>query len=196
MRLGIGCGCFTIILGIALLVGLMVLPSIITDNENLNRLMGQIFCGNPAAYVNQSSSYSTRPGSITYTLNAGCRRDDESIEDITGIQGLVGVGGFILLLFTGIGIISISVARGAINKTRQWAQTAGVTISATDSPLADDRYARRLEIVGVTPTASSNNSILAQRLRELETSYEEGLLTRDEYDDARKRLIDQFSRPN
>jgi hypothetical protein len=117
MRLGIGCGCFTIILAVASLIGLMVLPSVVTDNDTINRLMGQIFCGDPTAYVNQSSSYSTRPGSTTYTLDAGCSRADERIEDITGVQGLVGVGGFILLLFTGIGIISLCHARGSQQRT-------------------------------------------------------------------------------
>ena len=186
MRIGAGCGCLSIIIGVAALLLIFVLPSVMTDNTGLNQLMGSIFCGDADAYVNESQSYSYRPGETSYTLQAGCRKTEGGkVEDVTNTQALVGFGVFTLGLLGGIWLIIMSSVRGA---------PRGITAltTALGSSLVYDGKRQGVNLTKAPPTdtvATSDNNNLSERLRELEASYQEGLINREEYDDARKRIL-------
>ncbi|GEM_PF-2468870 len=189
MRLGVGCGCLGIIVGVVALILIFVLPSVVTDNKGINQLMGSIFCGDADAYVNNSQSYSYRPGETSYSLVAGCRETEGgAIEDVSNTQGLVGFGVFTLGLLGGIGLIIMSSIRGA-------AKTIG-SLTTLGKSLAYEGRIQRGDLTQPSPptpvaTSDGNNS-LSEKLRELEASYQEGLINREEYDDARKRILGSF----
>lgn len=193
MRLGVGCGCLGIMLSVAALIVIFVLPSVITDNDGLNRLMGSIFCGDAEAYVNESQSYSTRPGSTTYTLQAGCQKPDNVIQDVSMQQGLLGFGVFVIGLLGGIGLIIFSSVRTTTKRLKSALNVNGVSLTDLSNALS-----QRPTTSGATASYSErkpkpkNEETLAEKLRQLEESYEAHLINKEEYDDARKRLLDNF----
>lgn len=191
MRLGIGCGCLSIIVAVAALILVVVVPSVVTDNQGINQLMGRIFCGDPDAYINSSESYSYRPGETSFYLNAGCRKPDNVVEDVTGTQTLAGMGVFFVALFGGIGLIIFTSIRGAARTVRNTLSINGVQLGDLSAKLNQQR-----PIVISTSTMGSGKpaetETLAEKLRQLDESYEARLISKEEYDDARKRLINNF----
>jgi hypothetical protein len=186
MRFGMGCGCFSIVLAVIAMILFIVLPSVVTDNETLNGLMGNIFCGEPDAYVNSSQSYSYRPGETTFTLGAGCQKPDNVIEDVSLTQSLVGGGLFTLGLLAGIGLIIFSAGRATTQKVKD------LSISLSGAQPINIDYDGRIPRGNPANPPSPTGESLVETLRALEQSYEEGLINKEEYDDARKRILDKL----
>lgn len=186
MRVGMGCGCLSIVLAIIVLFLFVVIPSVVTDNETLNGLMGNIFCGDPDAYVNNSQSYSYRPGETSYTLDVSCQKPDNVVEDVTDLQAIVGGGIFTLGLLAGVGLIIVSAGRTATQRVKDFSVSLAGSKPITIS--YDGRIPRGNPANPPPPTGES----LVETLRALEQSYEEGLINKDEYDDARKRILDKL----
>jgi hypothetical protein len=162
---GCGCGCFSFIIGMVALFIVVALPSLITDNGLINQVMGSVFCGDSDAYINESYTTSARRGGgISWVLNAKCHRPNNRIEDITSTQELAGFGlffGCIIVGFMAFLIIPTKVTPPAI--------TAKLGGRENNTSLDDDG--------------------LSNKLNQLENAYEAGLISKEEYDDARKRLL-------
>lgn len=186
MRVGMGCGCLSIVLAVIALVLFVVVPSVVTDNETLNGLMGSIFCSDPDTYVNSSQSYSYRPGETTFTLSAGCQKPDSVVEDVTGLQAIVGGGIFSLGLLAGVGLIIFSAGRAATQKVKD------LSVSLAGSQPITIAYDGRIPRGNPANPPPPTGENLVETLRALEQSYEEGLINKEEYDDARKRILDKL----
>lgn len=174
---GFGCGFFLFgLFGLCLLVSL---PSMITDSPLINGAMGQIFCGDADAYINDSYRYSYRPGTITWSLNAKCQTSDNRIEDISDKQTGIGLAVFIISTLIGvIGFLNLPTPTPAIPK--------GTKLTLNGVPID------QLDTLTSTPQGKADDQSLKDRLRQLEESYEAGLINKEEYDDTRKRLLDNL----
>lgn len=163
---GCGCGCLSFITGLGLLFLVIALPSMVTESSLINQTMGAIFCGDSDAYINESYTASARGGSgIRWVLDAQCRRPDNRVEDITSAQETTGFALFLGCLI--VGFIAFMVIP--------------TDVTASKAKLAE--YADK---------TSTHEQNLAERLRQLDESYQAGLITQDEYDDTRKRLLENL----
>lgn len=182
-----GCGCcyISFMVGLVALAIFVYLPSGATESALVNQVMGSIFCGDPDAYINESYSESctsssqssneilwlgdafyastSSSGGISSVLKVKCQRPNNEIKDITRTQELTGFGLFLTCITIGV--------------------VAFIVIPTPASPSEDTEKVAK---------TSSNDDNLTNRLRQLEKSYQEGLISKEEYDDARKRLLDNF----
>jgi hypothetical protein len=195
-------GVFLMIVSIVAFVGFMVAPIASAD---VRKALEPYICGEGETL--EVSVYRYRPGETSYSLY--CEGDGET----TSTDGLILISMLVFFAALGVSILfiiwgSVSLAGKQQAKLRQsfgQMMTGGeAQIFGFDVGDGSARTARRNVQIDLsdpnnpvvrrdTPDDGGNsNDSLAEKLRELQAAFDAGLLTQEEYDSKRQKILDKF----
>lgn len=200
-----GCGCLTIIIAVIFLMLLVVVPSImdLEDAAPLQTVMQQVFCQNGEVLTNKRYSSPAYDGGTNYSSDFFCVNAERQQRDVTGIITISGMMGFSALLTVGI-LMSIGAGMFASRKSTQ------AILPAIQNMAAQARVQRVYNVAGASSDTDIQSFLsnfgqggaqalglegqesLKDKLKQLQESYDLGLIDKEEYDDARKRLLEKL----
>ena len=207
-----------LILGIVLMAvatGLLVYMTTQTDSEQFGNLIERLYCNEDEHYAKWQGAYQydsfRRSGG--YPVAFYCETADGTQREISGNVILVMIASFVvpslLGLFMMMGGIGLMVKRGVsgLMKNVGNMQTVRTHSNVIDLRQGSEGYdnlspdvkqmvdSLRQGMGAVSTQMQSqgqSGGSLAERLRQLDDAYNQGLISREEYDKARAAIIDKM----
>lgn len=166
-------GCVVMAVGIIALLVVIVLPIMLTDNPSLNHFLERMLCDWGEIYSSEPYATANFDGTA-FNLTAYCVGEDGTRRDVTDTQTFYGLVGFLAPFLLGLTLFIVGVGRNA----------AKAQVAARNS--RGEPYVSPL----VAP-AEPPDPTLSERLQQIDEAYKKRLITRDEYEQARKKAIDE-----
>ncbi len=212
-------GIILIVVAFVILFGIIVIPVLppTEDNVSINTYLQTLLCNPGEKFVRDQ--YQTRDSDGTgYSMTPYCVNSERQREDVTGKWVLYGGGGFTVFFLIGL-IFVISGASGAAGRrTGQLFQAVPNSFGGTDfamfnsggsSPKNIDFQDGVLKVNGfeinmgnlspekIDALKAQMKTIgagdLTTRLRQLQEAKDKGLISSDEYDRLRQKVLDDVT---
>jgi hypothetical protein len=162
-------GCVLMMLGALVFAVVIVLPVLLADNPSINHLMERMLCFPDEVY--RTAPNTAPSGSLSFNLAASCVRDNAVGRDVTGEQTTYGMVGFAAPFAIGLVLFIYGIAR------------ARRAVIVSDNDL-------RVPLTGHAAT----DEALTARIRQLADDYSNRLISRAEFEAARRRAIEEANR--
>jgi hypothetical protein len=186
-----------LILGV-LLIALSVVALIIgvqgADNEFVNEQLTSLLCDPEERLTEVSSASNTGQGNNTTFY---CEFSNGQRRDVTA--GAVGIiaGAFLVPFLTGLFLVIGAGIGMAKRRVQEFTQTIDLRGGSTANipPEAMERLQEVFGKLGMAFSSMSdiNQDDLTDRMEELKEALDKGLITQEEYESVRQRLLDNFS---
>jgi len=187
-------GILLMLVGFAALFGIIVIPVLppTEDNVSINNYLQTLLCNPGEKFVRQQ--YQTRDSDGTnYSMTPYCVNSERQRQDVTGKWVLYGGGGFTLFFLLGL-MLTISGAKRAVQgqiNTFIPQYTSG-TVNGFEVNL-DGLTSEKLQALKTQMQAFSTGGDLTTKLRQIQEAKDKGLISSDEYDRLRQRILDDVT---
>ena len=185
---GCGCGCFIgillILVAVAALMLVVVLPAVmdVKDVPTLNNALQRVLCQSGETLSTERHVGPSYDGGTSYSATYYCTNNDEVERDVTGAATLMGMVIFVIPFLIGLFMIigsSFGMAGRAVTTTIGSATSTILTMSA------DNKRKQSVSMGG-------EKDSISDRLRDLKSAYDQGLITEAEYELKRKEILRQM----
>lgn len=203
--------------GFVMLFAVIVIPVLPQTNDSaaVTNYLTPLLCNAGEKLIREQYQGYARDGGTNYSMTPYCVNSEHQKEDVTGRWVLLGVGGFLVPFLLGllITIVSASLAQqrwlnqGVPNSSggRDFAIYSsgnGVrNVDFSDGTLKVNGFEIKMD--GLTQdkinalkaqmqTMSGGGGDLTSRLKQLQEAKDNGLITSDEYDRARQKILDDI----
>jgi hypothetical protein len=177
-----GCfGCLLIVIAVVGLCGLVVIPVLppFAENETIDGLLTPLVCQSGETILRDQYSGPSRDGGTSYSMDVYCIDKEGERRDETERWVLLSMAIFTAPFLLGLFMIIGGASRGA-------AKMATSVMSNTSTP-----FAGMSTTSYVMPTQQPQGGSLSERLKQLDDARNQGLITADEYDQMRKKILDE-----
>jgi hypothetical protein len=164
----------------------VVLPAVmpIDDVPGLEPILQTVLCERGETVEVERSSYSRRPGQVSYSANFYCVREAGTRRDVSGRVMLFGLILFIVPML--VGVLLIISGSISMKKYRKRNDQANVISLLQGFGISVEDHGNNFG--GMTPDAGESVS-LTERLKALKNAYDQGLITIEEYESKRKEIL-------
>lgn len=186
-------GVLLMVLGFVALFGVIVIPVIPSteDNVSINNYLQTLLCNSGEKFVREQ--YQTQDSDGTsYSMTPYCINSERQRQDVTDKWVLMGGGGFALFFFFGL-MLTIGGAKRAVSN-----QLGALIPQYTTGTI----NGFEVNLDGLTPEKiqdlkmqirSAGTGDLTAKLRQLQDAKDKGLISTDEYDRVRQRILDDIT---
>ncbi|MBI1281992.1 MAG: hypothetical protein GC179_27955 [Anaerolineaceae bacterium] len=187
-------GIVLMIVGFVALFGIIVIPVLppTEDNVSVNNYLQQLLCNPGEKFVREQ--YQTHDSDGTgYSMTPYCVNSERQREDVTGKWVLYGGGGFTLFFLLGL-VLTISGAKGAVQSQINTfiPQYSSGSVNGVGITL-DGLTSEKLQSLKTQMQAFSTGGDLTTKLRQIQEAKDKGLISSDEYDRLRQRILDDVT---
>ncbi len=187
-------GIVLMIVGFVALFGIIVIPVLppTEDNASINNYLQTLLCNPGEKFVREQ--YQTRDKDGTnYSMTPYCVNSERQREDVTGKWVLYGGGGFTLFFLLGLMLTIIGAKRAVQSQAGVFIpQYTSGTINGFGVNL-DGLTSEKLKTLNAQMQAFSTGGDLATKLKQLQDAKDKGLISTDEYDRLRQRILDDVT---
>jgi hypothetical protein len=159
------------------------LPAMADNNENAQNILNNLLCREEESYSQERYTRTDSQGTSTNT-NMYCDAANGERRNVTGTMILMVAAGFTIPFLLGLGLIigsSIALAR---RKVRNIMADPQIMVRSTSYPITPD-----VSQFQPTPQTTAEPT-LTEKLQQVEDALARGLITPDEYNAARKRILE------
>lgn len=177
-------GCLLTIFSFVWLCGFTILPVLpfTASTPEIDRYLTPLLC-EPGETLNRNqSSYSYRPGSISFTMHPECVNSEGQERSVKDRFILLGVGVYLATFLPGLFLFIAGITRATRKMVTQTMSDNGINIRVFS---LDDGTIQP----GAVQTSTAS---LTDRLRQLEEARDNGLISDEEYDRLRQEILDSL----
>jgi hypothetical protein len=192
------------------IVGPAIAPSL-DDVPLMKSVLQSVLCKGSEKLTADYSTYSTRPGNTTRSVEMGCVNNENQAREVSGQAILYGVVGYLIPFLLGLFMV-ISGAGGSrrrvvlttnsafgqfgdmLNQGGMSINNAGFQVTVDPSGKVEVKtpdgqvYTPSASFSGMTSSASSTT----ERLQQLKTMHDSGLITEAEYEAKKQEILKQL----
>ncbi len=169
-------GIILIIISFAIMSVFIIIPAIVPSLDAVPPIRDAfqtMFCAQNEK-INASYYTFSRPGETSRSVTFACVNSEGQERDISGQPILIGIVGYLILFLIGLVMTIVGGRRSR----------APVTVSSGFTSTGD--------IQGYSSNHQGSATSLTDRLQELKSAHDAGLITQDEYEIKRKELINEI----
>lgn len=158
-------GVFLIAFAFAVMLFFIIIPAVLPSFDDaplIKNTFRVLFCKPGETLLDEHATYRPSPGTTETTVSLSCVDNEGQSRDVGSAPILVGIVGYLVPFLSGLLILTVRSNR--------------------------NRNADRQTFVD-NNTYGYNATNLSDRLRELKSAYDAGLVTQDEYEAKRKEIL-------
>jgi hypothetical protein len=181
-----GCsGCLLIVLAVLGLIVLVVVPVLppFEENESIDAMLLPIVCQTGETILRDQYSEPAREGGTAYSMNVYCIDKDEERRDETGRWVIISM----LIFGAPFGLGMLMIIGGAARGATKMATNIGTFAQPTSSPFSTGTAS----FSAGQPAQPQAGQTLSARLKQLDDARNQGLITPEEYDQMRQKILDE-----
>lgn len=210
-------GVLLIVAGLVALFAIIVIPVLppTQNNASIDNFLAALVCKPNEKLVREQYQRSDSRGT-SYSMTPYCVNSERQREDVTAKWALMGMGGFLVPFFIGLGLLiwgltraakrrietqmgsafgdtgfTVMDARGTIQKQISF-QDGGLKINGIDIQL-DSLTPEKIEALKQQLRSVTGQGDLASKLKQIQDAKDQGLISSDEYDRLRQHILDDMS---
>ncbi len=213
-------GIVLMIVGFVALFGIIVIPVLppTEDNVSINNYLQALLCNPGEKFVRDQ--YLTRDKDGTnYSMTPYCVNSERQRQDVTGKWVLYGAGGFVVPFLLGLFIVIAGTSAAARRRTGQVFQAFPNSYGGTDFAMFNaggsnpknidfqdgvlkvngfeinmgNLSPEKIDALKAQMQTFSSGGDLTTKLKQLQEAKDKGLISTDEYDRLRQRILDDVT---